>query len=101
MNTDTLSGKTDQIKGQVKQSVGEAVGNQDLANSGTADQVKGNAKEAWGNVKDAFNANSEDAKLHAETRESDAKLHGEEAAHNVRQSVVNASEKIKDFVSGR
>ena len=101
MNTDTLSGKTDQVKGGVKQTVGEAVGNDRLANSGAADQVKGHAKEAWGNVKDAFNSNATDAKVHSEEEHTDAKVHGEEAVHNVRQGVVNASEKIKDFVSGK
>ena len=41
MNRDIAAGKFDQVKGKVKQSVGEAVGNDRLANSGTVDQVKG------------------------------------------------------------
>lgn len=44
MSNETVSGKFDQLVGKAKQGIGEAVGNQDLANSGAADQVKGNAK---------------------------------------------------------
>ena len=40
MNRDTAEGKFDQVKGKMKQSVGEAFGNDKLANSGAADQVK-------------------------------------------------------------
>ena len=101
MNTHTVSGKVDQLKGQIKQTVGEATGNDRLANSGAADQVKGHAKEAYGNVKDAFKADATDARVNAEVNHADAKLRTEHAAHNVRQGVVNASEKVKDFVSGR
>ena len=59
MNTDQVSGKFDQVKGKVKQGVGEAVGNQKLANEGVVDQVKGSAKEVYGNVKDAVQHNVE------------------------------------------
>jgi uncharacterized protein YjbJ (UPF0337 family) len=55
MNKDQVAGKIDQVTGKVKQGVGEAVGNDELANRGVADQVKGAAKETWGNVKDAAN----------------------------------------------
>ena len=62
MNTDQVSGKFDQVKGKVKQGVGEALGNQKLANEGVVDQVKGSAKEVYGNVKDAVHHNVEAAK---------------------------------------
>ena len=39
MNTDKVEGKFDQVAGKIKQSVGEAVGNDRLANSGVADQI--------------------------------------------------------------
>ncbi|MHB8388965.1 MAG: CsbD family protein, partial [Acidobacteriaceae bacterium] len=58
MNKDQVEGKTDQVAGKIKQKVGEAVGNDNLANRGVADQVKGAAKETWGNVKDAANQNA-------------------------------------------
>ena len=43
MNKDQISGKTEQVTGKIKQKVGEAVGNQNMANRGMADQVKGAA----------------------------------------------------------
>jgi uncharacterized protein YjbJ (UPF0337 family) len=55
MNKDEISGKVDQVVGKVKQGVGEAIGNQKVANQGVIDQAKGAAKETWGNAKDAAN----------------------------------------------
>jgi uncharacterized protein YjbJ (UPF0337 family) len=53
VNKDQVSGKTEQALGKVKQSVGETLGNEKLANQGVVDQAKGAAKETWGNPKDA------------------------------------------------
>jgi uncharacterized protein YjbJ (UPF0337 family) len=39
----TLHGKFNEVAGKVKQGVGEATGNDRLANEGTAQQVKGHA----------------------------------------------------------
>ncbi len=36
MNTEKIQGKYDQVAGKIKQGVGEAIGNQKLANSGAA-----------------------------------------------------------------
>ncbi len=36
MNTDRVEGKLDQVSGKIKQKVGEAVGNNRLANPGVA-----------------------------------------------------------------
>ena len=47
MNTDKVEGKFDQVAGKIKQSVGEAVGNDRLANSGVADQIKGAEAEEY------------------------------------------------------
>ena len=47
-----------------------------LANSGTADQVKGAAREAWGNIKDAAGAVSDDAHAHADAK-AEAQQHAE------------------------
>ena len=60
MNKDQISGKVDQVAGKIKQGVGEAVGNQDLADRGVVDQAKGAVKETWGNVKDAADKNTLD-----------------------------------------
>ena len=51
MSTETVTGKFDQLKGQVKQSIGEATGDQSLANSGAADQVKGHVQRSVGQYK--------------------------------------------------
>ena len=67
MNRDIAEGKIDQLKGKAKQSVGEAIGNSNLANSGAADQVaKGAAKEALGATpRNAAKAVSDNARARA------------------------------------
>jgi uncharacterized protein YjbJ (UPF0337 family) len=100
MSTETVSGKFDQLKGQVKQSFGEATGNDRLANEGVADQVKGHVKEAWGNTKDAARSVSRDANTDAEVEHAHAKAEGERAAHNVRDGIAHAAHAVKDAVVG-
>ena len=68
MNKDTASGKFDQIAGKVKQSVGEAVGNQKMANAGAAEQVKGAAKETWGKVTDTAHDVSNSKRVDADAK---------------------------------
>jgi uncharacterized protein YjbJ (UPF0337 family) len=53
LDKDRVTGKIDQAVGKAKQKIGDAVGNDRLANQGVADQVKGSAKETVGNVTDA------------------------------------------------
>lgn len=98
MSTETITGKFDQLKGKMKQSVGEATGNDRLANAGVADQVKGHVKEAWGNTKDAAHAVSHDARANTEVERDDATVRGESKAHSVRESIVNAAESVKESV---
>jgi len=93
MNEDNAGGKFDQIKGKIKQGIGEAVGNDKLANEGAADQVKGHAKEAWGNVKDAAHDST------TSTRTEDAELHTEQAGHDARSSVADAAERAKNSIN--
>ena len=95
MNRDTTEGKFDQFKGKVKQSVGEAFGNDKLANSGTVDQVKGAAREAWGNAKDAASAASADARANAETHKHDVRAKITSTAQNVKDAVNAKAEDIK------
>jgi uncharacterized protein YjbJ (UPF0337 family) len=90
MNTNTTEGKFDQIKGKVKQSAGEAFGNQKLANSGTADRVKGSVKEAWGNAQDAVKSVADDAHAHAEA-------HG----HDVRSKIASTAQNVKDSINAK
>ncbi len=83
----TAKGKYDEVAGKVKQTVGEAVNNDKLANEGTAQQVKGHAEQAWGSVK----------KVAEDTHE--------QKAHDVRESVTstarNAKENVEDATSGK
>jgi uncharacterized protein YjbJ (UPF0337 family) len=44
MNKGEISGKVDPVVGKVKQGIGEAIGNQKVANQGVIDQAKGAAK---------------------------------------------------------
>ena len=92
MNTSNAEGVFDQAKGKVKQAVGEAFNNQELANEGAADQVKGHAKEAWGNVKDAARDIGNRHATDADTVESTS-------GHNVRSSVTNAAADVKDSIN--
>ena len=73
MNKDQVSGKVDQMKGKVKRGVGEAIGNQKLANEGVVDQVKGSAKEVWGNAKDAVKSDAAERRHIAEDRSNAAR----------------------------
>ncbi len=101
MNEDNVSGKFDEVTGKIKQSVGEAVGNERLANSGAADQVKGNAKETWGNVKDAASTTGDSARQNADARTAEAHDHAAETGHTLRDKVTSAAESIKNTITGK
>jgi uncharacterized protein YjbJ (UPF0337 family) len=96
MNRDTTEGKFDQMKGKVKQSVGEAVGNQRLGNSGAVDQVKGAAKEAWGNTKDAAKSVADDAHAHAESHSHDVRAKITSTAQNAKNAIGEKARAIKN-----
>ncbi|SES43422.1 CsbD family protein [Lentzea albida] len=51
---DKFDAKADQVKGKVKEGVGDATDDQGLENEGKADQAKGNLKESAEKVKDIF-----------------------------------------------
>ena len=93
MNNDTVSGKFDQVAGKVKESVGEAVGNQNMANSGAADQVKGNAKETWGDVKDTASDVSKNARDNTSSTDS--------TGHDARNRVTSAAENLKNSIGNK
>ena len=52
--TDKLKNKAEEVKGNVKEGVGDATGDEALKNQGEKDQAKGNLKQAGEKVKDAF-----------------------------------------------
>ena len=90
MNKSTASGKFDQMKGKMKQGLGEAMDNDRMANSGTMDQVKGHAKEAWGDTKDA-----------ARSASSDIDRSRAEEKHDLRNKVTSSARDAKDAISDR
>ena len=47
-----MAGKTDQVKGQVKEAVGSLTGDEDLESEGKADRRAGEAKEKVDHAKD-------------------------------------------------
>jgi uncharacterized protein YjbJ (UPF0337 family) len=54
---DKAKNTAQQVKGNIKEKVGSATGNEDLEAKGKTDQTKGNLKQAGENVKDAFKSN--------------------------------------------
>ena len=88
MNKDQIAGKIEHAAGHVKEAVGDAIGNQKLANQGVADQVKGAAKETWGNAKDA-------ADVTATRHQHEA----EQSAHDARSQVGGKVDELKEKVN--
>ena len=91
MNESNVEGFADNVKGKIKQGVGEAIGNEKLANSGAADEVKGHAKETWGNIKDT----AEDV---GNKEETSATTSAHEEGHTLREKITSAAEHAKDSI---
>jgi uncharacterized protein YjbJ (UPF0337 family) len=53
-NDDKIDNRADELKGKVKEVVGDATDDRDLQTEGQADQAKGNLKQAGEKIKDAF-----------------------------------------------
>jgi uncharacterized protein YjbJ (UPF0337 family) len=51
MNKDELNGKIDRLKGNIKESVGEATNDPNLRDEGIADQAAGNVQEGFGKAR--------------------------------------------------
>ncbi len=50
-NKDEVEGKFENVKGKVKEGVGNLTGDRDLEAEGEADQAKGKTQETWGKFK--------------------------------------------------
>lgn len=98
MNKDQVAGKFDQATGKLKEKLGEAVGNDKLANSGAAQQVKGAAKETWGNVKDTANEAHDTASTKTAAEGNFMKRRSEETAHDIREKVTSTAQNMKDKI---
>jgi uncharacterized protein YjbJ (UPF0337 family) len=57
-----MAGKTDQMKGQTKEALGDLTGNRDLKSEGTADRQAGEAKEKVGKVEEKVDEGIDKAK---------------------------------------
>ena len=51
MNRDELEGKAEQLKGKVKQGVGDLTDNERLHDEGLADEAAGDVQEGYGKAK--------------------------------------------------
>jgi uncharacterized protein YjbJ (UPF0337 family) len=51
MNRDELEGKADQLKGKVKQGVGDLTDNDRLHDEGVADEAAGDVQEGYGKAR--------------------------------------------------
>ena len=96
MNKETVQGQFDQATGKIKQKVGEAVGNENLANSGVADQVKGAAKESWGRTKEAAHETAENVRANTETERASLSDRAKAEAHHLREEISSATQNVKD-----
>lgn len=94
MDKNRVTGKIDQGIGKAKEKVGEAVGNQRLANQGVADQVKGAAKETWGNAKDAARTTHD---RHVAETEDSANASRDHLTDKVAEMKKKANAKIDNF----
>jgi uncharacterized protein YjbJ (UPF0337 family) len=54
MDKDRIKGAAQQVKGQVKETVGKAMGDAKLQGEGKADKAEGKIRNAVGGVKDAI-----------------------------------------------
>jgi uncharacterized protein YjbJ (UPF0337 family) len=97
MNKSHVTGGIDQAVGKVKETVGNAVGNEKLANEGAAQQVKGAAKETWGNVKDSAN----EASATAWTRAQKNEAHAIDTNRDMRDKVTTAAQNVKANIAGK
>jgi len=57
MDDDRIEGSGNQIKGDLKQTAGRALGDQKLQSEGAMDKIKGKIQNAIGSVKDALRGN--------------------------------------------
>jgi uncharacterized protein YjbJ (UPF0337 family) len=48
MNEDEIKGKADQVKGRLKQGVGDITRNEELREEGVADEAAGDVRETFG-----------------------------------------------------
>ena len=60
-NRDEVKGKYEQMKGSVKEGLGNVTGDEELRSEGAADKLKGDVQEGWGGTKRKVGDMLEDA----------------------------------------
>ena len=60
-NRDEVEGKYEQVKGSVKETVGNITGDDEMSSEGAADKLKGDVQEGWGGTKRKVGEILEDA----------------------------------------
>ncbi|MHB1022151.1 MAG: CsbD family protein [Acidobacteriaceae bacterium] len=98
MNKHTVRGKIDQTAGRIKEKVGDALGNQKLANAGVAEQIKGIAQQTYGNVQDTIKATTKHAQAQLQSHKNDMHHYSNEKSKevrgNIRETVEGAQKKV-------
>jgi uncharacterized protein YjbJ (UPF0337 family) len=61
-NEEQLEGKLEQARGEVKETAGDAIGNEQMEVEGKWDQLKGNVREGVGDAKEGLEDAADDAK---------------------------------------
>ncbi len=91
----TVKGKLNEVAGKAKQAIGEATGNDSLANRGAGQEVKGHTEQSWGSVKEAVH----DSSTHTTTGTSTTTgtTHGT-AGHDIRESITSTAANVKDSI---
>jgi uncharacterized protein YjbJ (UPF0337 family) len=59
-NDQQNEGKLEQARGNIKEGVGDALGNDQMANEGRMDQAKGDVREGVGNLKEGVDNAADD-----------------------------------------
>lgn len=92
----TIHGKLDELAGKAKQAIGEATGNDKLANEGAAQQVKGHAEQAYGTVKGAVEDKVADLKARHDVDHAQHSVAHEERSHDIREKIVSTAQNVKE-----
>lgn len=61
MEKENVTGKLDELKGKIKQGIGNATDDPSLKGEGVLDEAKGKLKQAYGDLKDAIKHSDKEA----------------------------------------
>jgi len=98
MNKETAEGKISQVAGKIKEKIGEATGNDSLANRGAAEQIKGAAKETWGHAKDVAREAGETVRTKSDIERESLTDRVEAGAHDFREKTASTVQNVKEKI---